>query len=155
MKVFNLTALVLTFSFACSSLDAQEKGSQPKQLTTFSSASLSLKETVFTGTYPVPSTITVNVVKEMVVDGKKLNVTVAEAVTVYKNIIYSFSIKNARATTLNGQVISEAELPEKVKGAKKVVVFPTLETPSPEKLKTFEEGTVLIELRERRVINER
>jgi len=155
LKVFNLTALVLTFSFACSSLDAQEKGSQPKQLTTFSSASLSLKETVFTGTYPVPSIETVNVAREIVVDGKKLNVTVAEAVTVYKNIIYSFSIKNARATTLNGQVISEAELPEKVKGAKKVVVFPTLQTPSPEKLKTFEEGTVLIELRERRVINER
>ena len=85
-----------------------------------------------------------------IIDGKQVNVTVFVPVLKTVQVTVTYTLKNAKATSPDGKEIAADDLVAKIKDAKVVVVFPTASKPSERAIKSYAEGTVLIELIEKK-----
>ena len=121
--------------------DAVPKSVAHQQLNT-----ASVKDNALTGSMNQTVTQYVTETKSEIRDGKAVTVTVNVPVQKTVVVTVTYSMKNAKATGVDGKEIAESDWADKVKAAKIVHVFSKATKPTAGDIAKYDEGTVLIEL---------
>ena len=136
------------FILGNAALQAEDAGPKPvahQQLT-----AASVKDGVLTGSSSQTVTETVTQAKTELRDGKPVTVLVAVPVTKTVVVTSTYSLKDSKATGVDGKEIAAADWADKVKAAKTVHIFSKTTKPSAADIAKYDAGTVLIELLERK-----
>ena len=147
MKV-SLCICISVLAFGSAALRAEDAGPKPvahQQLT-----SASVKDGTLTGSSNQLVTEYVTQAKTEIRDGKAVTVTVNVPVTKTVVVTSTYSLKDAKATGVDGREIAAADWADKVKAAKTVHIFSKTTKPSAADIAKYDAGTVLIELLERK-----
>lgn len=129
-------------------LQAEDAGPKPVAHQRLTAASV--KDGILTGSSNQLITEYITQAKTELREGKAVTVTVNVPVTKTVVVTSTYSLKDAKATGVDGQEIAAADWADKVKAAKVVHIFSKTTKPSAADIAKYAEGTVLIELLERK-----